>query len=148
MIELTCIVCPKGCRLRVDENDGYKVTGNACPRGAAYGREEALDPKRVVTSTVRILFERDAESVDSVRPDLPAPLPLVSYFDPDLPHIEARLPVKTSVPIPKAKIADVMNAVHAVTVRGPYDIGDVIIKNVAETGADLIATRDLRVPDA
>ena len=32
MTELTCILCPKGCRLRVDEKNGYAVTGNQCPR--------------------------------------------------------------------------------------------------------------------
>ena len=28
MKELICIVCPKGCYLRVDEENGYAVTGN------------------------------------------------------------------------------------------------------------------------
>ena len=27
MTELTCIVCPKGCRLNVDEENGFLVTG-------------------------------------------------------------------------------------------------------------------------
>lgn len=175
MIELTCIVCPKGCRLRVDENDGYKVLGNTCPRGEVYGREEALDPKRTVTSTVRILFmkkpasaESDETDVTSLpgKPDeptepheptesdglvckpLPQPLPLVSYFHPELPHIEARLPVKTSAPIPKAKIMEVMAEINRITVRGPIRIGDIISGNIAGTGADLLATRTMCVPDA
>ena len=33
MTELTCIVCPKGCRLNVDEENGFLVTGYGCPRG-------------------------------------------------------------------------------------------------------------------
>ncbi len=160
MIELTCIVCPKGCRLRVDEKNGYQVVGNACARGEAYGRDEALDPKRTVTSTVRILFEKAeretlllqeamAEAPESIAcAPLPKPLPLVSYFHPDLPNVEARLPVKTSAPIPKAKIMDVMKAINAIVVRGPAYIGDVIAENIAGTGADLIATRAMRVPDA
>ena len=40
MTELTCILCPKGCRLRVDEKNGYAVTGNQCPRGIEYGKTE------------------------------------------------------------------------------------------------------------
>ena len=28
MTDLICIVCPKGCHLKVDEENGYKVTGN------------------------------------------------------------------------------------------------------------------------
>ena len=33
MKELICIVCPRGCRLTVDENNDYAVTGNSCKRG-------------------------------------------------------------------------------------------------------------------
>lgn len=154
MIELTCIVCPKGCRLRVDDQNGYKVTGNICARGEAYGRGEALDPKRTVTSTVRILFERQKGAftpvapVTPVAPAVPQPLPLVSYFHPELPQIEARLPVKTSAPIPKAKIMDVMAEINRITVHGPVRIGDIIAGNIAGTGVDLIATRTMLIPDA
>ena len=49
MKELVCIVCPKGCRLKVDEANDYAVTGNACPRGAAYGKSEIQNPTRVLT---------------------------------------------------------------------------------------------------
>ena len=54
MKELICIVCPKGCHLRVDEENGYAVTGNSCEKGAAYGKKELTNPIRVVTSTVRV----------------------------------------------------------------------------------------------
>ena len=54
MKELVCIVCPKGCRLSVDEENGYAVTGNSCPRGEEYGKNELRDPHRAVTSTVHI----------------------------------------------------------------------------------------------
>ena len=53
MKNLVCIVCPRGCRLAVDEEQDYAVTGNGCPRGAEYGRIELTNPTRVVTSTVR-----------------------------------------------------------------------------------------------
>ena len=52
--ELICICCPKGCHLRVDTANDYAVTGNACPNGAAYGKEELTHPTRIITSTVRI----------------------------------------------------------------------------------------------
>ena len=51
MTELICITCPKGCRLKVD--DDFNVTGNACPRGEEYAQNELKDPKRVITSTVK-----------------------------------------------------------------------------------------------
>ena len=53
MANIICIVCPKGCRLTVDENT-LAVTGNGCPRGAEYGKNELTHPVRVVTSTVRV----------------------------------------------------------------------------------------------
>ncbi len=50
--ELICIVCPKGCRLQVDEQ--LNVTGQGCPRGVIYGKTELLAPKRLLASTVKI----------------------------------------------------------------------------------------------
>lgn len=52
MTELVCIICPKGCRLTVD--DSLHVSGHFCPRGEIYGRGEASHPVRVITSTVRV----------------------------------------------------------------------------------------------
>ena len=49
---MICIVCPKGCHLKVDEN--LNVTGHSCPRGVVYGKAEVLKPMRLVSSTVRI----------------------------------------------------------------------------------------------
>jgi len=143
MIEMICIRCPMGCHLKVDENDGYSVTGNTCARGAAYGYEEATAPTRTVTSTVRIFFEKPAalNNPSASHPDLP----LVSYFHPDAEYIEARLPVKTSAPVPKAKIMEVMEAINRVTVNAPVRIGDVLLKNVSGTGSDLVATRSMNV---
>ena len=52
MKEFICIECPKGCRLKVD--DDMNVTGNTCPRGKVYAINEMTCPKRVITSTVVI----------------------------------------------------------------------------------------------
>ena len=52
MKEFICIVCPKGCHLKVD--DEGNVTGHTCIRGEKYGKQEAVDPKRTLTSTVKI----------------------------------------------------------------------------------------------
>lgn len=53
MKEVICTCCPQGCHLQVDEDNGYKVTGNGCPNGIAYGKEELTHPTRIITSTVR-----------------------------------------------------------------------------------------------
>ena len=58
MKEYICIICPRGCHLTVDEENDYAVTGNGCLRGVAYGREEAMHPTRVVTSSVRVRSEK------------------------------------------------------------------------------------------
>ena len=52
MKELTCIVCPRGCRLKVDDN--MNVTGNACPRGEKYAINELTNPTRTITSSIRV----------------------------------------------------------------------------------------------
>lgn len=112
MKELTCIVCPRGCRLFID--DDLNVTGNSCPRGAIYAKDELTNPKRMITSVVRVKNRKDT---------------VVS--------------VKTSTSIPKAMIFDVMNEINKVGVDAPTHIGDVVIKNVLDTGADIVITKNI-----
>lgn len=52
MKEFTCIICPRGCRLKVD--DQMNVTGNTCPRGKEYAISELTNPVRTITSSVRV----------------------------------------------------------------------------------------------
>lgn len=52
MNEMICIVCPRGCHLKVREN--LEVTGNFCKRGAIYALNELKNPVRMVTSTVKV----------------------------------------------------------------------------------------------
>ena len=112
MTDLICIVCPKGCHLKVDEENGYKVTGNGCPRGAAYGEKELVNPTRVITSTVRV----EAKTA-------------------------RRVPVKTASDIPKGKIYDIMKELDKVTMKAPVAIGDVVIPNVLGLGVDVEACK-------
>ncbi len=114
MKELICIVCPKGCHLKVDEENGYAVTGNTCLKGAEYGKNELLNPMRVVTSTVRAeggAYQRCSD--------------------------------KTAGSIPKEKIFEVMEALNSVTLKAPVKTGDIVIKDVCGTGVDVVATRSL-----
>ena len=112
MKEFTCIVCPKGCRIFVDE-DG-NLTGAGCKRGICYVESEMENPTRMITSTVRI---RGAE------------LP--------------RLPVKTSEPIPKKIMMRAVALLNDVTATAPVRCGDVILKNVLDTGVDFVATKSV-----
>ncbi|MBQ7352297.1 MAG: DUF1667 domain-containing protein [Clostridia bacterium] len=50
-MNLVCIKCPRGCLLNIDK-DGT-ISGNLCPRGLDYAKEEQTCPMRIVTSLVR-----------------------------------------------------------------------------------------------
>ena len=115
-VNLICIGCPLGCPLTVEmEGDEVKaVSGNTCPRGDAYARKELTNPTRIVTSTVRVAGGK---------------LAMVS--------------VKTASDIPKGKIFDCVKALKDVEVKAPVKIGDVILENVAGTGVNIIATKNV-----
>ncbi len=121
MKELICIVCPRGCRRTVDENNDYAVTGNSCKRGEVYGKAEVTAPVRVVTSTVRVLQDGRVPSRDRA----------------------VRCPVKTSDGIPNGLIFDAVKAIEAASVKPPVRIGDVIIPHICGTQADLVATKNI-----
>lgn len=114
MTELICIGCPKGCHLKVDEENGYTVTGNSCPIGAEYGANELRNPTRVLTSTVRICG-----------------------------GLHDCLPVRTDKPIPKPLLLKAMAELKNIEVKAPVRTGDVIIENLLDTGANVIATRNM-----
>jgi len=114
MAVLTCINCPLGCQITVsaDALGRQKIEGYGCKRGLEYAKVELTNPTRMVTSTVRL------QNAD-IR----------------------QLPVKTSAPVPKAKIMDCMCALKAVEVSAPVRAGDIIVRNVCGTGSDIVATR-------
>lgn len=114
MKELICIVCPKGCHLKVDEQNGYTVTGYSCPRGAEYGKNECQNPTRVLTSTVKI----DGAAY-------------------------RRCPVKTSMPIPKERMREAMKLLDHVQLQAPVTVGQVVIPNLFNSGADIVVTKDM-----
>ena len=54
--EMTCIVCPNGCRLQVMEKDGkIEVTGATCKKGVAFAENELKNPTRSIASTVKTI---------------------------------------------------------------------------------------------
>lgn len=114
--KITCIICPVGCEIAVElAPDGPpRVNGNQCKRGYEYAVSEAVDPRRVLTTTVRVRNGR---------------LPVV--------------PVRTSVPVPKNRLSDLMAALAGIVVTAPIKKGQVIVADIGGLGADLIASRDL-----
>ena len=109
--EMICIGCPLGCNLTVTiDNDDIKVSGNNCPNGERYAKNEISNPVRIVTSTI-----------DVINGD--------------------RVSCKTKEAISKSKIFDCMKEIRKAKVSAPIKIGDVLIKNVANTGVVVIATK-------
>jgi len=54
------------------------------------------------------------------------------------------VPVKTDKPIPKEKMFECMKEINEKTLMLPISLGDIIIKNIGETGANLICTRTMK----
>ena len=117
--EIICTACPIGCHLTAhrDKNakGGYRIEGYSCKRGISYALAELTDPRRILTSTVRV--------VNSTH---------------------KRLPVRTAEAIPKDKIFQCMQEVNRIAVKSPVKMGDILIKNIADTGIDLISSRDIK----
>ena len=115
--ELTCIRCPIGCAITVTQDDDGKVTditGNSCPNGYKYAANEVTNPTRIVTTTVRVKG---------------GTLPVVS--------------VKTKGDVPKGKMFECVKAINKMEVSAPVAIGDVIVHDVAGTGVDVVATKNV-----
>ena len=111
--EVICIVCPKGCHLKVSPVD-FTVTGGSCEKGIDYGIAELKNPVRVLTSTVKV------EGSDLIR-----------------------CPVRTNGSIPKGKIMAAMEEINKVALKAPGRVGEVVIPDILGTGVDVIATRDI-----
>jgi CxxC motif-containing protein len=116
---LTCIGCPLGCPVSVmldETGDIVRIEGNTCKIGNDYARKEIKNPTRMVTSTVRVHNRIKGAAMVSC---------------------------KTRTDVPKSKIFDVMRDIRDVTVTAPIHIGDVIKANVAGTGVDMVATKEI-----
>lgn len=112
---LICISCPRGCHLTATK-DGDQITilGNFCKRGIDYGTNELTHPMRKVTSTVRI------EGA-----------------------LHDRLPIITDREVPRELVFEIMEKLNDITVHSPINIGDIIIPNVLNTNANIVATRSM-----
>ena len=114
--EITCIVCPIGCKIMVlsDGTTAKALTGQRCKQGISYAQTEALDPRRMLTSSILVHNGQ---------------WPLVS--------------VKTTKPVPKKEIFSVLKQIQKTTVEAPINCGDVLIHNVAESNIDIVATKTI-----
>lgn len=94
------------------EIDGERISGYTCKRGLEYAKEEMISPKRTITSTVKIKNSNEV------------------------------CPIKTSKPIPKDKIFQVLKEINHVEVSKPIKMHTVVIENVLNLGVDIITTKE------
>ena len=111
--EFTCIVCPRGCHITVDEY--LNVSGNFCPRGKDYVLSEITCPTRIVTSTIRVTN-----------------------------RMMCVVSVKTTKPIPKDKIFDLMEHINTLSVDAPTHIGDVISDHPLGLDTQIVITKNIK----
>ena len=112
---ITCIGCPSGCQISVTKiGDDYKVEGNECKRGEEYAIEEFTAPKRILTTTIQVIS---------------GVLPLI--------------PVRSDRPLPKDQLFDCMDYLSTLKTQAPIKMGDVIVENILDLDANIIASRDL-----
>ena len=107
MKELTCIICPNGCSLSIDNE--LNVTGNLCPRGKEFAINEIKDPKRSITSTCKTVFK-------------------------DIPVIA----VRSDSEVKKDDVKKVIEEINKITIDKRLPIGEIIIKNVINSGVNII----------
>ena len=114
--DLTCIVCPKGCQLKV-ELEGKKVIsveGYTCKRGLAYAEAECTAPMRTLTTTAPV----EGGGV---------------------------VPVKTDRTVPKELLFECMAVVNKTRVPADARLGDVVVENILGTGANVVTTRNVKL---
>jgi len=118
---LICIACPIGCSLLAtltgDPSEPIKVEGNRCRIGLDHATKEMTNPRRVLTTSVKV----------HTTPEPTSPYQMLS--------------VKTAGDIPKGLVIDCLKAIKALHLTGHYNVGDTILVNVLDTGTDIIATR-------
>ena len=112
---LICVSCPLGCPIEVEIENGeiLSVTGNTCKRGDAYARAELTNPVRSLTTTVKLVGGN---------------LPVV--------------PDNSSKPVPKDKMFECMKLINEASIKAPVKIGDVVIKDILGSGADIVVTNN------
>lgn len=112
---IRCIVCPTGCQIKaISKGSEISFEGYTCKRGLEYAEQEYYEPKRILTTTIRV--ENGL-------------LPLI--------------PVRSNKPILKDRLRDALNEIAQAEVKAPIKMGDVLIENILELDVSIIASRDL-----
>lgn len=116
--EMICIICPLACRVTVtidDEGNISNVANTLCKEGEKYAIAECKFPGRILTTTV--LTESSVRKL---------------------------LPVRSNKLIPKDRLRECAHFLAQVRVKSPIKMGQVIVSDILNLGADLISTDELK----
>ncbi len=111
--KIICIRCPKGCEV-LTTLDGYtieSISGNTCKLGEDYVENEVKDPRRIITTTVKVKN-----------------------------GIHPLIPVWTPYPIKKDRIFDLMKKINEIELDAPIDINQIVIKNALNLGINVVTS--------
>ena len=113
-LEFICVTCPVGCSITATVENGELIAteGQGCKRGTAFVREELTDPRRMLTTTVRVKGGM---------------LPLV--------------PVHSLAPLPKGMLMSVAARLRDVIVHAPVAPHQIVLDDVEGTGVDIVTSR-------
>jgi len=114
--EIICILCPVGCKMKVEIRNGeiVRVENAECGRGKDYSAQEVKSPVRDFFTTVRVKGGR---------------MPLVS--------------VRSIKPVPKDMLIPCATELARIMVSAPVRLGDTVFKNMLNLGIDIVATKDV-----
>lgn len=114
-----CLACPFACRIKVtmdEEGNVQNIEGNECNNGKKYAENEVKNPVRLLTTTVRVMRNKDVYSL---------------------------LPVQTDKPIDKNIVIDCVKKLAEVVLKPPIRYREVIYENILNTGADVISNFEI-----
>ncbi|MCM1161949.1 MAG: DUF1667 domain-containing protein [Roseburia sp.] len=111
--ELTCIKCPRGCKILVETEQGMllSVSGNQCKNGKEYAEKEVTAPTRALTTTVKVLHGNRKVAA-----------------------------VKSKGELPREKLLPAMEQIKEIAVEAPVILGETILEDLCGTGIPLVAT--------
>lgn len=113
--QVICYKCNQRCVVGIDEHEEeYIVSGNECDDGAEVAKDELNNSLDILTTLVRIKG---------------ANCNVVS--------------VKSSKPIEKKLWIECSKALSRIYVGAPIKIGDVVCKNILNTGVDIVCTKNV-----
>jgi CxxC motif-containing protein len=114
--DLVCINCPLSCSIELTEEDGeiLEISGADCKVGLKYAEEEFRDPRRMVSTTVKVEG---------------GVLPLI--------------PVVSASTIPKSMVRDAVEVLAGIVLAAPVADGQVVYRDILGTGVDIVSSRRL-----